>query len=129
MIAPSPGEAVTNVLGIGEKGVDQAAETYAGLAGARESVGDYQQFRQWGLNAENARNMAFDHGVPEALQNTNLDDPNAFDSLYQRASSNYLSRASTAMHVGKPVAGAVDKVAEKLREKVKDQLDPAAAPS
>lgn len=128
--APNAGDTVTNVLGIGDRAADEAAENYTALSKAQGSVNDYEDFRDWGFSPDEARTMAFKDGVvPEKLQDTNLDDISAVQQKYDDARSEMISTANKSMHVGKPVAGVVDRVTEPLQERIKDRLDPVAAHS
>jgi uncharacterized protein YukE len=122
------GDLATNAFGIGDKAASSAAEDYTALSKAQGSVADYQQFREWGLSPQTAQSMAFDNGVPDVLKGTNLDSAASYSQALAGAQSRMQSTAATAMHIGRPVAGIVDKVAaEPLQEKIKSKLDPAAA--
>jgi hypothetical protein len=123
-----PGDLVANWLGVGDKLADSTAESAKAWNSAQEQLSDYQQFRDWGVSAATSEHMAFENGVPAFLKNFNLDDSSALtagrDSAVQLANQS----AATSMHVGRPLAGAVDKViVEPIEDKISDKLAPSPA--
>lgn len=123
-----PGDLVSNWLGVGDKAADEAAETANAWSNTSKGLADYQQFREWGINATTSQHMAFENGVPEIYKGVNLDNQAAVaasrDSAFQAAND----AAAKAMHVGRPLAGAVDKViAEPIQDKISDKLAPSPA--
>jgi hypothetical protein len=123
-----PGDLVSNWLGVGDKLADSTAETANAWNAASKDLADYQQFREWGVSAATSQHMAFENGVPEVLKNFNLDDSSVLtagrDSAIQLANQS----SATAMHVGRPLAGAVDKViVEPIEDKISDKLAPSPA--
>ena len=124
----SPGEVLTNKLGLGEQTADAAKEAAKAWGPAAEAAQNYKLLRALGLNKAFAMSNAFHDGLPDVLRGVNIDDASAVAAGKAGSVATANHAAATALHVGRPLAGAVDKlVAEPAQNRIHDQVAPAPA--
>lgn len=124
----TPGDLVADKLGIGEAAVDTSKEASQAFGKAAETVRDYRLNRALGLNKAFAMSNTFHDGLPEALHGLNIDDASALAAHGKSLVAQANSDAAKALHLGRPVAGAVDKlVAEPIKDRIHDQISPQPA--
>lgn len=124
----SPGELLANKLGIGESAAESAKAAAEDFGNAAEAAKNYKLLRALGLNKSFAMSNAFHDGVPDALHGLNIDDTAGLIAHDQALRSAYTQAAARSLHVGTPVAGAVDKlIAEPFESRIHDQVAPAPA--
>ena len=103
-----------------------------GLGGIRqrspETVKDTGPLRALGLNKAFAERNAFSHGLPDALHGLNIDNASALAAHGQALVAKANQAAAKSLHLGTPVAGAVDKlIAEPIESRIHDKVHPAPA--
>ena len=124
----SPGEVLTNKLGLGEQTAEAAKETAESWGKAAEAAQNYKLLRALGLNKAFAQSNAFHDGLPDVLKDVNIDDASAVAAGKAASVATANQAAARALHVGRPLAGAVDKlVAEPAENRVHAQVAPAPA--
>jgi hypothetical protein len=123
-----PGDLLANKLGIGDADADSAKETAEAWGKATEKVGDYKLLRALGLNKAFVERNVFSNGLPDVLKDVNIDDGSAVAAGHAQAVQAADQAAAKALHVGRPVAGAVDKLAvEPIESRIHDKVAPAPA--
>ena len=123
-----PGDLLANKLGIGEAAADSAKEASEAFGNAAETVKDYRLLRALGLNKAFAERNAFSHGLPDALHGLNIDNASALAAHGQALVAQANQAAAKSLHLGTPVAGAVDKlIAEPIESRIHYKVHPAPA--
>lgn len=123
-----PGDLLANKLGIGDTAADLSKEASEAFGNTAETVKNYQLLRALGLNKSFAMSNAFHDGVPDALRGLNLDDASGLAAHGKSLLAQANGDAAKALHLGRPLAGAVDKlVAEPLKNRIHNLVDPAPA--
>jgi hypothetical protein len=121
----SPGELLANKLGVGDAAADASKEATEAWGKAAETVKDYRLLRALGLNKAFAERNVFSDGMPKILQGQNLDDASGLAAHGKALLGQANGDAAKALHVGRPLAGAVDKlVVEPVEHRIHDAISP-----